>query len=81
MAGILGVIVILVVQVVTLLMVQGIHRIEKAHKKGELTEANVKVTWIIFGIVEVLFILTGVGLAQMQKKLKNKPQTEYSVWG
>lgn len=65
MAGILGVIVILVVQVVTLLMVQGIRRIEKAHKKGELTEANVKATWVIFGIVEVLFILTGVGLAQM----------------
>ncbi len=65
MAGILGVIVILVVQIVTLLMVQGIRRIEKAHKKGELTEANVKVTWIIFGIIEVLFILTGIGLAQM----------------
>lgn len=65
MAGVLGVIVILVVQVVTLLMVQGIHRIEKAQKKGELTEANVKVTWLIFGIVEVLFILTGIGLAQM----------------
>ena len=65
MVGILGVIVILVVQVVTLLMVRGIHRIEKAQKKGELTEANVKATWVIFGIVEVLFILTGVGLAQM----------------
>lgn len=65
MVGILGVIVILVVQIVTLLMVQGIRRIEKAHKKGELTEANVKVTWIIFGIIEVLFILTGIGLAQM----------------
>lgn len=67
MAGILGVVVILVVQVVTLLMVQGIHRIEKAHKKGELTEANVKVTWVIFGILKSSPHLKGGGFLSLAR--------------